>query len=56
MKCHRCEGLMVPEWCADLLVETYLMRCVNCGAITDPTIEQNQGSVAKQKRPVLAAS
>ncbi len=47
---------MVPEWCSELLVEAYIMRCVNCGALTDPTIERNQGSVPQEKRRVLALS
>ncbi len=56
MTCRRCKGLMVAEWYAELLVEAYLMRCVNCGALTDSTIEQNQGGGAREKRPVVAAS
>ena len=56
MPCRRSKGLMVPEWCSARLVEAYIMRCVNCGALTDPTIERNQGSVPQEKRRVLALS
>lgn len=56
MECRRCKGLMVPEWCSELFIEAYVMRCLNCGAILDPTIERNQGVLGQQRRPVLVAS
>lgn len=56
MECHRCRGYMVPEWCSELFIEAYVMRCVNCGAIVDPTIERNQGLSTPERTPALAAS
>jgi hypothetical protein len=41
MACRRCEGLMVEEWHSDLMIEHSFWRCVNCGAIFDPTLPSN---------------
>ncbi len=46
MTCPRCEGLMVGDLSCDL-AETQGMwvsttRCMNCGHVTDPTIEKNR--------------
>jgi hypothetical protein len=38
MACHRCKGFMVEEWHSDLSLEQSFWRCVNCGAIEDPTV------------------
>lgn len=37
-RCSRCDGLMVPHWCVDLLVR----RCVQCGDLVDPVILHNR--------------
>ncbi len=55
MECRRCEGLMVEEWCCELEVEGYWLRCVNCGAILDRTIQRNQGVIPTFKRPATVA-
>ncbi len=46
MTCPRCQGLMVGDLSCDL-AETQGMwvsttRCMNCGHVTDPTIEKNR--------------
>ena len=46
MKCPRCHGLMVKDMCWDL-AETQGMwistaRCMNCGHLTEPTMEKNR--------------
>ena len=51
MDCPRCKGFMVDEWCGELEVEAFLRRCVNCGAILDPTIARNQGAPSDARRP-----
>ncbi len=56
MVCRRCQGFMVPEWCTDLEFDIWTLRCVNCGAIVDPTIDRHQGVPTVDKRPILAAS
>ena len=56
MDCPRCKGFMVDEWCGELEVEAFLRRCVNCGAILDPTIARNQGTPSDARRPMTVAS
>ena len=46
MTCPRCQGLMVWDVCCDLM-ETQGMwvtttRCMNCGHVTDSTMEKNR--------------
>jgi len=45
--CHRCGGLMVGEFCMDLLsstgeLEFLAFRCLQCGDVVDPVILQNR--------------
>ena len=45
--CVRCGGLMVGEFCMDLLnssgeLEVETLRCVQCGEVVDPVILQNR--------------
>lgn len=42
MTCGRCKGFMVNEWRPDFTPETFVWRCINCGSILDPLIEQNR--------------
>lgn len=56
MTCPRCQGLMVGDLSCDL-AETQGMwvkttRCMNCGHVTDPTIETNR---EQSTRPALLA-
>ena len=44
MTCKRCNGFMVDEWRPDFSPETFVWRCINCGSIVDPLIEQNRRS------------
>lgn len=46
--CARCGGLMVTDFCMDLLfcigeTEFAAQRCVQCGEIVDPVILRNRG-------------
>ncbi len=46
--CTRCGGLMVTDFCMDLLfcigeTEFAAQRCVQCGEIVDPVILRNRG-------------
>src|ERR1700745_1340096 len=47
MQCGKCKGLMVRERFSDYFLIVYAWKCINCGAIVDPTITHNQ-----KKRPV----
>jgi len=45
--CSRCGGLMVNDFCMDLLnstgeLEFAAKRCVQCGAVVDPVILHNR--------------
>lgn len=46
-RCSRCGGLMVAEWCFDLLDDTghlnfLAWRCIQCGDLVDPVILKNR--------------
>jgi hypothetical protein len=54
--CARCGGLMVTDFCMDLLfcigeTEFAAKRCVQCGEIVDPVILRNRGT---KQEPVTA--
>ena len=58
MRCQRCKGLMVVEYCLDdefkeQLAGRGVLRCVNCGAMV--TVRMLRNLVARQ-REVLKAS
>ena len=45
--CGRCGGLMVRDFCTDLLtssgeLDCATARCVQCGDVVDPVIRQNR--------------
>jgi hypothetical protein len=45
--CTRCGGLMVSDFCMDLLsstgeLEFAAKRCVQCGEVVDPVIQRNR--------------
>lgn len=45
--CVRCSGLMVAEFCMDLLnssgeLDCPVVRCVQCGDVVDPVIQRNR--------------
>ena len=47
--CSRCGGLMVSDFCMDLLnstgeLEFAAKRCVQCGEVVDPVILRNRGN------------
>lgn len=51
MECRKCGGLMIEEFASDLLDEAYVWHCLNCGAVTDATIERNQKPAVSERRP-----
>ena len=56
MTCPRCQGLMVGDLSCDL-AETQGMwvktlRCMNCGHVTDPTIEKHR---LQSNRPTVVS-
>ena len=58
MKCHRCQGCMVVDHFLDLMESggewwAATWRCINCGYVHDPVLEQNR---RKQREEKAAAS
>lgn len=46
-QCGRCNGLLVPEHCSDLLdiagvIDFIALRCLQCGELVDPVILRNR--------------
>jgi hypothetical protein len=56
MKCRRCKGLMTLERFSDFFLIFYAWKCINCGAIVDQTITENQqrNLAEPQVQPVAA--
>lgn len=55
VKCHRCQGLLVHEFCSDLQDGTgeigfWALRCLQCGELLDPLILRHRTS---KPHPVL---
>lgn len=61
--CGRCGGLLVQDFCTDLLdgtseLDGSIARCVQCGDVVDPVIQRNRhlqqtaGSVRDMKASV----
>ena len=56
MTCQKCKGLMVKEWRPELSQEAAVLRCINCGLVLDPLIEQNRVILLRAKPRVLNAA
>ena len=42
MTCKKCKGLMIAESRPEYSTEGTVLRCINCGLLLDPLIEQNR--------------
>lgn len=42
MECPKCAGLMYVEPLSDFFVVFHVWKCINCGALLDQTIIENQ--------------
>jgi hypothetical protein len=42
MTCKKCKGLMIAESRPEYSTDGTVLRCVNCGLVLDPLIEQNR--------------
>jgi hypothetical protein len=49
MTCAKCKGLMVQERQPAVSSSTIILRCLNCGLIIDPLIEQNRSNHMRAK-------
>jgi hypothetical protein len=55
MTCQKCKGLMIvesrPEYSADTV-----LRCINCGLVLDPLIQQNRSTKTRSAPATLHAA
>ncbi|HLG21919.1 MAG TPA: hypothetical protein VI382_03830 [Candidatus Manganitrophaceae bacterium] len=55
MKCPKCEGLMYLERLSDFFIIFHAWKCINCGALMDKTILDNQKKSSPLLEPVGSA-
>ncbi|MBI3802835.1 MAG: hypothetical protein HY282_03645 [Nitrospirae bacterium] len=56
MKCPKCDGLMYLERLSDFFIVFHAWKCINCGALMDKTIIDNQKKSAPFLEPVATAA
>jgi len=53
MTCQKCKGLMIAESRPDFSPEGTVLRCINCGMVLDPLIQQNRLNKVHAKQAAL---
>jgi len=56
MTCQKCKGLMIAESRPDLSADGAVLRCINCGLVLDPLIQQNRVMKIHAKPSTLHAA
>jgi hypothetical protein len=56
MTCKKCKGLMVAESRPEYSTGGPVLRCINCGLVLDPLIEQNRLAVTRSRVTTLHAA
>ena len=56
MTCQKCKGLMIAESRPEYSAEGTVLRCINCGLVLDPLIEQNRLTRTRSARTSLHAA
>ncbi len=56
MICQKCKGLMIAESRPDFSPEGTVLRCINCGLVLDPLIQQNRTIKGHNKQATLHAA
>ncbi|MGQ0696552.1 MAG: hypothetical protein ACT4OL_13405 [Nitrospiraceae bacterium] len=56
MTCQKCKGLMIEERRPELSPDTIVHRCINCGLLLDPLIQQNRSNRVREKGSLLQAA
>lgn len=56
MNCLKCKGLMIKEQRPELAPESVVHRCINCGLVLDPLIQQNRLSSRPRKATLMHAA
>jgi len=55
MTCQKCKGLMIVESRPEYSTDTVL-RCINCGLVLDPLIQQNRSTKTRSTPATLHAA
>lgn len=56
MTCKKCKGLMIAESRPEYSTEGTVLRCINCGLVLDPLIEQNRLTRIRSTQTTLHAA
>lgn len=56
MNCQKCKGLMIKEQRPELAPKSVVHRCINCGLVLDPLIQQNRLSSRPRKDSFMRAA
>ena len=56
MTCRKCKGLMISESRPDYSSDGTILRCINCGLVLDPLIEQNRLARTRSTSTTLHAA
>jgi hypothetical protein len=56
MTCQKCKGLMIVESRPDYSTAGTVLRCINCGLVLDPLIEQNRLARSRSTPTTLHAA
>jgi hypothetical protein len=56
MTCKKCKGLMIAESRPEYSTGGTVLRCINCGLVLDPLIEQNRLVRIRSTPPTLRAA
>jgi hypothetical protein len=56
MTCQKCKGLMIAESRPEYATEGTVLRCINCGLVLDPLIQQNRLSRPRTAPSTLHAA
>ena len=54
MKCPKCNGLMYTECLSDFMLVFDIWKCINCGALIDPTILKNKQDLKGKKKTIYS--
>lgn len=56
MTCQKCKGLMIVESRPEYSTDGAVLRCINCGLVLDPLIQQNRLARARATSTTLHAA
>jgi hypothetical protein len=56
MTCQKCKGLMIVESRPEYSTDGTVLRCINCGLVLDPLIQQNRVGRSRSTPSTLHAA